>query len=135
MPSKYNVDFDNLDRVIINFQKTGYRAEKAINDVLHSYAGTAIEENIRPFMPESGRKPWEGKKKAAKQAKPFKKIKGNLSVTVTTKTPYCYLYFPNDGSNTKRHRGNQQFMYKGVEQAAPDIIEQCTARIIEEIGG
>ena len=103
-------------------------AEDAINDVLHNYAGDKAQEEIRRLIPVSG-KSWKGKAPAAKTSKSMQNVTANLSVTVTTSKRYQYLYFPNDGSNTKRHAGNQQFFEKGGEAAMPDIIERCIGRL------
>lgn len=130
----WTVDTGDAQKLIIEIQKVGDKAEKSINEVLKSYAGGEIIERITPLLPQSGRK-WKGKKKAAKQAQPFRIENKNLSVTVRSKPAYQYLYFPDDGSNTIHHNGNQRFMYRGAEAAVPDIIEQCITKITEEIGG
>ena len=132
--TNFHIDIEEVENKVVMLGKVGARAEAIVNDVLHNEAGPLIEKNIMPLLPQSGRS-WKGKKPAAKNAAPFQEVNGNLSVTVTTKYHYHYLYFPNDGSNTKRHVGNQHFMYRGAEKAAPDIIEKCTARILKEIGG
>lgn len=51
------------------------------------------------------------------------------------KTPYNYLYFPDDGENTYRHNGDQEFMRRGAEEATENIIDQCVSALVEEIGG
>lgn len=112
----------------------GKNAEAVVNQVLHEEAGQKIQDNIMLLLPESGRN-WKGKRRAARKSEPFRKEKANLAIIVKTKSYYNYLYFPDDGSNTERHAGNQQFMLRGAENAAPDIIRLCTAKIIEEIGG
>lgn len=134
MAGEWIIGIQETDRLIEHIKKAGQRSEGIINDILRNYAGQEMIEKITPLLPTSGRK-WKGKKKAAKTAQPFRQEFGNLSVTVKTKTAYHYLYFPNDGSNTIKHYGNQQFMYRGTEKAVPDIIERCTAKIVEEIGG
>ena len=134
MANEWTISIAGAEELIENVKQAGDKAESIINNVLHTYAGPEMIEKITPLLPTSGRK-WKGKKKAAKIAQPFRQEFGNLSVTVKTKTAYHYLYFPNDGSNTIKHYGNQQFMYKGTEKAVPDIIERCTAKIVEEIGG
>ena len=132
--TEFHIDIEKVENMVKVFGTAGQRAEAIVNDVLHNEAGPIIETNIMQLLPQSGRI-WKGKKPAAKNAAPFQEVNGNLSVTVTTKSNYHYLYFPDDGSNTKRHVGNQQFMFRGAEQAAPDIINLCTARIVKEIGG
>lgn len=104
-----------------------------IDDVLHNQGGKLITERITQLLPVSGRT-WKGKKKAAKAAQPFTQENGALSVTVRTKTAYNYLYFPDDGSNSKRHIGQQHFMQRGAEDQADKIIDLCIAKLTEKIG-
>lgn len=98
--------------------------EEAINNVLHNYAGDRAQEEIRRLIPVSG-KSWKGKAPAARDSNSMRNVHGNLSETVTTAKRYQYLYFPNDGTNTRRHVGNQQFFEKGGDAAMDDIVERC----------
>ena len=119
-------EYDRLLQAAKNFPGN---AEKVINEVLHTEGRQLIQEGIRNLMPESGRS-WKGKKAAAKDAKSLTDKKGNLSITVHTKTAYNYLYFPDDGSNTRKHVGNQQFFLKGAESKQESIIDLCVNRLI-----
>lgn len=116
---------EQLEETIKQYQEG---AEGKINKYLHGKGYEAFEKSIYNAMPESGRK-WRGKKKAARTAKSLQdKNKGEkLAVTIKAATAYGYLYFPNDGSNTEKHNGNQQFFEKGVEakteEAINDMIE------------
>ena len=105
----------------------GY-AGQVINDVLWNEAGQLIAEGIIPLLPRSGRT-WRGKKAAAASTMPFTQKNETLAVTVKTKNAYHYLYFPDDGSNTRNHVGNQQFMLRGAEDQQDEIIERCFARL------
>lgn len=108
-------------------------AEAAINKVLHGEASILIQNSIRNLIPRSGRT-WNGKKKEAKVADSLQeKNKDNLKISITTKTAYNYLYFPDDGSTTKRHAGNQHFFKKGVEINESKIVEMCEAEIAKQI--
>ena len=67
---------------------------------------------------------------------PFTENTGEeLAVTIKTKPKYDYLYFPDDGSNTRRHVGNQQFMRRGAEKSRDRIIDICVGRLAQEFGG
>lgn len=103
---------------------------EAINDVIWNEAAPLIQESIQRLLPESGRK-WRGKKPAAKSAAPFTQTNESLAVTVKTKYAYHYLYFPDDGSTTRKHAGNQQFMLRGAEAKQEEIIERCIAKLTE----
>ena len=130
----WKIDATEIDELEKRISQLGERAEKIINDVLHNYAGQEIIKRITPLIPESGRT-WKGKKKPAKVSQPFREEQGNLYVVVKTKSAYNYLYFPDDGENTYRHHGDQEFMRRGAEDATDKIIEQCVTTVVEEIGG
>lgn len=127
---KVNVaDMDGMQKIM---EELGNSAEQTINDILHGEGAEEIKKNIQSILPVSGRKRWRGKKAAAKSAKPFEQKNDNLSVTVLSRGHYHYLYFPDDGSNTVRHVGNQQFMRRGAETSAEKIMEMCTEKIVEK---
>lgn len=116
---------EKLQKAMENFEGN---TEAAINDVLHNYAGEAAMDAIRNLIPVSG-KQWKGKLPSAKSAKSLETVNGNLSVTVTTTKNYQYLYFPNDGTTTRRHVGNQQFFERGGEAVKDDIIQRCINKL------
>ena len=119
---------DELQKAMKNYPAD---AEKALNEVLHNQASELMQESIKRMIPVSGRE-WAGKKRAASKAKSLKSENSNLAVTVKSTSSYGYLYFPDDGSNTKRHAGNKQFFYKGTESVQDEIIERCITRLIKE---
>lgn len=119
-------EFERLQNAIKNFPGD---AETVINEVLHGEGSQLIQDSIRNLMPVSGRE-WKGKKPAAKSAKSLTDLKGNLFVEVITTKNYHYLYFPDDGTNTRKHAGNQQFFLKGAESKQEDIIDLCINKLI-----
>ncbi len=119
-------EFEKLQRAIKEYQGN---VEEAINGVLHNEGAQLIQDSIRQFMPVSN-KTWKGKKAAAKSANSMRQTDGNLSVTVRSAKTYQYLYFPDDGTNTRRHVGDQQFFLKGAEAVADDILERCVGKLI-----
>ena len=119
-------EFERLQNAIKNFPG---EAEEVINDVLHTEGSQLIQDAIRNLMPESGRE-WKGKKAAAKSARSLTDTKGNLFVEVKTTNNYQYLYFPDDGTNTKRHAGNQQFFLKGGESQQETIVDRCIKKLV-----
>ena len=120
-------DFARLEKAMLAYQGD---VERQVNDVLHNQAGELIQEEIKRLMPTSGRT-WKGKKKPAKTSNSLDIRRGNLSVTVATKTAYNYLYFPDDGTNTQRHVGNQRFFMRGAENKSEEIINLCIGRLVE----
>ena len=132
MDIKFEID-ENLSTELMNtLSKLPNRGEEIVNEVLHGEGADLLKEGITNLLPVSGRT-WKKKKKAAKVAKPFNSRDGNLSVTIFTRSGYDYLYFPDDGSNTKRHAGRQQFMKKGTQSKSGKIIDLCLNRLNNEI--
>ena len=115
--------FEKLQQAMQGFQGD---TEATINDVLHNYAGDRAQKDIILLMPVSNKK----KGVHAKHSDPLQNITGNLSVTVTTKGKFGYLYFPDDGTNTRRHAGNQRFFERGGETAMDDIVGRCIEKLI-----
>lgn len=122
-------EFEQLTTAIKNFPGD---AEKAINEVLHNDASQLLQDSIKNLIPVSGRQ-WKGKRAPASAAKSLTDKKENLAITVKTTKNYHYLYFPDDGSNTKNHRGNQQFFHRGGESQKSEIIGRCIARLVENM--
>jgi len=120
--------FERLHKALEQYQGN---TEEAINDVLHNQAGPLAQDSIRRLIPVSG-KTWKGKKPGAKKGNSLQNINGNLSVTITTPKNYQYLYFPDDGTNTRRHVGNQQFFRRGGEAVMDEVIDRCVNRLITE---
>lgn len=129
--AKLDLDFvamDDLQQAMKDFQGN---TEEIINDVLHNEAGELVQDAIKRLMPVSG-KTWKGKKKAAKHSNSMMNVNENLALTVKSKTAYNYLYFPDDGSNTRRHIGNQQFFKKGGESQIDEIKDRCIGRLVND---
>ena len=117
-------DFDKLQEAMQSFQGN---TEAILNDVLHNFAGDRAQEEIYRLMPVSRKK----KGAHAKFSKSLMNVNTNLAVTVTTAGKYGYLYFPDDGTNSRRHIGNQRFFERGGEAVQGEIIDRCIARLIE----
>lgn len=131
-PNKFTIDdnFEELQKKISSLQEKG---EEIVNNVLHKDAVEIFKTSIQNILPQSHRK-WNGKPKSAKVAKPLTAdTTDNLSVTIVSRGYYHYLYFPDDGTNTKRHRGEQHFMLRGVEAKAGTVVEMCLDRLTEQI--
>lgn len=118
-------EFERLQNAMKNFPGD---TEKAINEVFHEEASPLIQDAIRRLMPVSG-KTWKGKAPAAKTGKSLTDEKGNLYITVRTSKKHQYLYFPDDGTNTRRHIGDQQFFRRGGESQQTEIVDRCIKRL------
>lgn len=131
MSETYNLDYESVKQLEDAIKNYHEHADEKITQYLHGKGYEKFEKAIKNAMPESGRK-WKKKKRAAKTAASLqdKNTSENLAVTIRAKTAYGYLYFPDDGSNTIHHRGNQRFLKKGVEieshEVVNDMIEMLT---------
>ena len=132
--SYFYLDAKEFDKVAQTIEKYSDRsvAEQIINDYLANEGGKKIKEYIRAILPVSGRT-WNGKKTAASQTDPFRIQGENLAVKVYTKGNYHYLYSPDDGSNTRRHRGDQQFMFRGAEKAGDEIVNGVIDKLVKRL--
>lgn len=130
---QYSIDYQELDKIENLFNEFPDTAKAAVNNVLHSdLAVDMVEDNIQPLLPSSGRH-WKGKGAAASSTQPFRKGPNELlTLIVRSKTKYNYLYFPDDGSNTVHHMGNQHFMQHGAEDSLGAIADLCAANVINE---
>lgn len=134
--SYFELDTRQYEAVIEQIEKyaDGSEAEQVINEYLAGEGGDLISQKIHELLPVSGRS-WRGKKAAAKSTDPFRKTTSNLSVKIHTKSGYHYLYFPDDGSNTNHHYGNQQFMFGGASGASDKIANEIIKKLVEKMEG
>ena len=126
--ARFEMDTKEVERLHQAIRNFPGNAEDAINDVFHNEAPPMVSEEIRRLMPTSGKR-WNGKAPAARTAKSLTDETANLSFTVKTTVKYHYLYFPDDGSNTRRHVGDQQFFKRGGEMREAEIVDRCITRI------
>ena len=128
----FTSDFKEIEELQKRMEEYGAGSGQLVDSVLHREGAQDIKEKIAPLIPRSGRK-WKGKGSAAADAMPrsFRQENGSLSVTIAARGKYGYLYFPDDGSNTRRHAGNLQFMRRGAEAAADKVIERCIKKLID----
>lgn len=128
------VEFDasSIDALTDKMKEYGAGSGQIIDKVLRSEGAEEIKKEITRLLPASGRN-WKGKAPAARSAMPrsFSQTNGELSVTILADGKYSYLYFPDDGSSTKRHAGQQHFMQHGAEAAAPKVLEMCVGKLAE----
>ncbi len=119
-------EVDNLQRAMQEYQGD---TEQMINDVLHKEAGQLIHNAIKLLIPRS-EKEWKGKNPPARTSNSLQKVNENLAVIVKSRKDYNYLYFPDDGTNTRRHVGNQQFFQRGGEEKTDEIIDRCIKKLV-----
>ena len=130
----FSLDTESYNKLFDLMKELQGEAPQIINKILWDEGGQLINDAILNLLPVSGRN-WAGKKPAAKFSAPFVQENGELSVTLKTKSVYNYLYFPDDGTTTKKHAGEQYFMFGGADAKQQEIINLCVAALIEKIGG
>lgn len=109
------------------------KAGEAINNELKENGASILRKEINRLMPVSGRK-WKGKLTGARKSKKsLKSSVWDMTLVVFTSTPYGYLYFPNDGTNTKRHAGERYFFEGALANKEAVIIHRCVQRLTDEI--
>ena len=132
----FTLNASDLDKLQEAMNKSLLYPGPIVDSVLRNEGADLIKKNITMILPSSGRN-WKGKGRSAKAAMPasFKQEDGQLSVTIVARGKYHYLYFPDDGSNTIHHAGNQQFMRRGAQASSAKIIEMCVGRLLEGFNG
>lgn len=134
MSEWFTFEAGEVDELQARMKSFGAGAGQVVDGVLHGEGAQEIKREIKPLIHASGRT-WPGKRSSATSANPFTQENGQLSVTIVSRGAYHYLYFPDDGSNTVRHVGNQQFMMRGAENASERIIDLCTEKLIDKLEG
>lgn len=134
MSVTFDVEKKSHDMLIETIQKFQEDAEVKITEYLHGKGYEKFEKAIHNAMPASGRK-WKGKIAPAKTSKSIqdKNKDENLAVTLRSTTRYGYLYFPDDGSNTRSHIGGQDFFKRGVENETTDAINEMIDLLMKEV--
>ena len=132
MSGNWEVDATEMDRLMEVAQQWPQVSEDAINDVLHGEGGRLIGLRIDNLIPVSGRT-FKGHTSGAKGSAWQSYDKPNLGVTVAARGKRAYLYFPDDGTNTKRHAGNKQFFAKGAEDATDEVVDLCIYTMIQRM--
>lgn len=128
---RFSVDYAAFDGLAESMARFPERSEAAVNEVLSTTGGQEIASRIDRLMPASGRR-FKGHASGAKGSRWQRLLPGELSVTVTTVRSRQYLYFPDDGSTTRRHAGGQGFFLRGAQDAAQDVADQIISKITEE---
>lgn len=133
--SGFDITDEGFAEVASRLAQAGGDVEVAINEVLHGEAGQLLESRITPLIHPSGRT-FKGHPASATVGgwASFDTSK-DLEVTVAARGRWGYLYFPDDGSNTKRHAGEQHFMERGADDAAQEVMGLCMDNIIAKLEG
>ncbi|SEB15748.1 hypothetical protein SAMN05421743_12138 [Thalassobacillus cyri] len=130
MSIRYDLDYQEVEKLEEKFRKVPDNVENIINQVLHNEGIKRTTAAITKELPVSNRT-----KKHAKYSKWSKSEKHNLGFTVKTKGgaaknpgSFGYLVFPNEGRGPHNPL-EQRFMEEGLEKTTPEIIELISERI------
>lgn len=117
----FDLSYDQVDRLQNAIKEYHDNAEKKITNYLHGQGYERLSGSIQRLIPVSDRR-----KRHARDADALmdRDTDSNLSVTIGTRNSYNYLYFPDDGSNTLHHIGNQQFFFQGVQQEEERVMNE-----------
>lgn len=131
----YEVDHSSLELLEQRIAQYGPGSGQVIDRELHGEGAQLIKRAIPMKINPSGRK-WPGKT-ASIAGSPgggsrLSQDNASLQVTITARGRLGYLYFPDDGTNTRKHVGNQQFMLRGAEDKQKDIIDRCIVGLVDE---
>ena len=129
MSTKFTLSHEDFDRMTEAIKRFPGDAEQVINDTLHGFGADLISERVKQYMPISTK----SKGTHAVDAKSLRHTDTHLSTTVRSAKKYNYLYFPDDGTNTKRHVGNQQFFRRGAEDSAGEIVDVITEKLTKKL--
>ena len=135
MSEWYTVDFNEVADIETAISAYGEGSGQIIDRVLHGEGADLIKRTIPTHINPSGRR-WSGKT-ASIAGNPgagsrLSQDNESLQVTIAARGRLSYLYFPDDGTNTKDHAGDQQFMRRSAEEKTPDIIDRCLTALVEE---
>ena len=128
----WGIEFSDIDALHDMMLKFGAGSGQIVDKVLQNEGREEIERRIALLIPRSGRK-WAGKARAAADAMPasFTHFAGQGYVEIVGRGKYGYLYFPDDGSNTRKHAGNQQFMFRGATAATNRVVDLCVGELLK----
>ena len=132
--STYEIKTESLEKLWKGLNGFSSTAANEINTYLHGAGYTLFSKSIEDLIPVSDRKKKHAKYSNALQDRlKSSRSRGggfeNLSVTIGSKTKYDYLYFPDDGSNTVHHAGNQHFFDRGIERKEDEAVDEMLDRI------
>ncbi|MCD8008444.1 MAG: hypothetical protein LUF68_05860 [Clostridiales bacterium] len=129
--AKWTIDVSAIDRLASAMDAYGTGSGQIIQEYLGDEGYRRIAAHIPDLIHASGRN-WKGKAASATKAaytSVFDGYVSGLTLTVKSKTRYQYLYFPDDGSTTLHHAGNQQFMLRGAEDQTEAITNDLVTRL------
>ncbi|RHW38702.1 hypothetical protein D1B33_07460 [Lysinibacillus yapensis] len=140
----FELDYREIQRLQENIRQLPNRAEKVINQTLHTDGVKLVESNVTRLIPVSNRNKntkWyreHGSVKHAKDTKWSISKTENLGFILKSKGgaankrgSFGYLVFPDEG----RGQEEQNFTERATDIAVPQIMSKLHGKLIETIGG
>ncbi len=134
MTVRFQIDYQDIDRLLQRVSHLGDKAEKTINEVLHTFGVKKVVRDITKEMPISKRQ-----KRHAKLSTWSKIEAGNLEFVVkaaggAANKPgsFGYIVFPNEGRGPSNPL-EQRFMETGLYKATNPIMDELSKTIEERI--
>lgn len=126
---KFGLSAESMEKLATAIKAYGPDAEKKITEYLHGKGYDVLSSGVQNAIPVSDSLKKHGKKQPKSHARDKQALKDkdkgtNLSVIIGSIPSRNYLYFPDDGSNTIHHAGNQQFFKAGVEKKEAEVINE-----------
>lgn len=126
--AEYKLDNSKSEELQEKLKAVGPMIEDDLNEIIWNDGANAAMQYAIGFMPRSKRK-----KKHAKDSKPLQVGKPNLGFRMFEKKNFAYLVFPNLGIGF-RQRESQEFMERGIEEAAADIEKWVLELLNDKLG-
>ncbi len=124
----WSMDLGSIDQLLNNIQKIPNRSEKVINEALRAKGAPKAMSNIQEGIPVSPKK-----KQHAHDNKALNVQYGNLEFKIRPKKTFDYIKYPDLGIGTSKHNQPKNFMKKGLDKAAPKIVDDLSNAVINEI--
>lgn len=124
------VEGDAIDVLFDRMVELGAGAGQIVAEEIQTEGAHLIKNAILPLIHHSGRR-WKKKVSPLISPNQFSQDDEDVGVTIAARGRLHYYYFPDDGSNTHKHAGNQQFMYRGAVSVQDRIIDNCLGVLIK----
>lgn len=130
--TRYELNYEDVERIQDAIRQCGKTSESAINDYLHNVAGELIAKSITKFIPRSNRN-----KDHARDRKWYAQDNFNLAVgianNISGKKSAYYLYYVATGTGTSKKNGPNDFMERGLESEYDNVVNGVINKLLENV--
>lgn len=132
-----SVDFSSILDLESAVAAYGEGCGQVVDGALHGEGALKAKRSIPEFIRPSGRR-WRGKAPSMARSpgmgERLSQDDAPMQVTIAARGRYGYLYFPDDGSSTRRHAGGQRFMERGAQAVAPEVAQDIASALADAFG-